>query len=156
MTKSRSDLLLTVLDSTFDKESWYAPLKPAIDGITAEQASWTPPGEAMKSIWENLNHLIYYKERLVANLENREWTNHLDGDATFDLTEQTNDDQEWQKVVERAENVHNRLREILSNTTDEVLGQHSQKLLDIFLHDAYHTGQIMQVRKMQGSWPSHR
>ncbi|MDM5317180.1 DinB family protein [Fictibacillus sp. b24] len=158
MTKNRIDLLLTVLDSTFDKESWYAPLQPAIDGITAEQASWRPPGEATKTIWENLNHLIYYKERLVANLENREWTNHLDGDATFNLTEHSNDDQEWKKVVERAENVHNRLKEILSKTNDEVLGQHSleEKLLDIFLHDAYHTGQIMQVRKMQGSWPSHR
>lgn len=69
---NRIDLLLNVLDSTFDKESWYAPLKPAIEGITAELAIWRPTGEATKTIWENLNHLIYYKERLVANLEGRE------------------------------------------------------------------------------------
>ena len=25
-----------------------------------------------------------------------------------------------------------------------------EKLLDIMLHDAYHTGQIIQLRKMQG------
>ncbi|PEL73618.1 serine/threonine protein phosphatase, partial [Bacillus toyonensis] len=23
-------------------------------------------------------------------------------------------------------------------------------------HDAYHTGQIIQLRKLQGSWPTHR
>ncbi len=30
------------------------------------------------------------------------------------------------------------------------------KLLDIMLHDAYHTGQIIQLRKMQRVWPSNR
>ncbi|MDR7071646.1 DinB family protein [Fictibacillus barbaricus] len=155
---NRMDLLLKVFDSTFDKESWYAPFKDSIDGLTAEQARWKPAGEAAKSIWENLNHLIYYKERLVANLEGREWTNHLSGDENFYLTEQSNDDQEWMKVVERAVNVNQKLREILSNMTVNELDHQSLdgKLLDIFVHDAYHTGQIMQTRKMQGSWPSNR
>lgn len=137
---------------------WYAPLKPAIEGITAEQASWRPTGEATKTIWENLNHLIYYKERLVANLEGREWTHNLSGDENFYLTEQSIEDKEWKKVVERAETAHRNLRKILSKTSVEELDQYSLegKLLDIFLHDAYHTGQIIQIRKMQGSWPSHR
>ena len=38
----RIDLLLNKLDSTFDKESWYAPFKHAIEGLTAEQAMWKP------------------------------------------------------------------------------------------------------------------
>lgn len=55
---NRKDLLLNVLDSIFDKESWYAPLKNAIEAITVEQANWRPTGEATKTIWENVNHLI--------------------------------------------------------------------------------------------------
>jgi hypothetical protein len=155
---NRIDLLVNVLDSTFDKESWYAPLKHAMEGTTAEQASWRPPGEATKTIWENVNHLIYYKERLAANLEGREWTNHLSGDENFYLTEQSGDDNEWKKVIERAENAHHHLREILSNISIDELDQNGldRKLLDIFLHDAYHTGQMIQIRKMQGSWPSQR
>ncbi|WHZ58246.1 DinB family protein [Metabacillus sp. CT-WN-B3] len=155
---NRIEFLINVLDSTFDKESWYAPLKHAIEGVTAEQASWRPAGEAAKTIWENVNHLIYYKERLVADMEGREWTHHLSGDENFYLTEQSNEDKEWKKVIERAENVHRSLRQILSGTSVEELDQNSLegKLLDIFLHDAYHTGQIIQIRKMQGSWPSHR
>jgi hypothetical protein len=31
-----------------------------------------------------------------------------------------------------------------------------EKLIDIMLHDACHTGQIIQLRKMQGSWLSQR
>ncbi|MET3696572.1 DinB family protein [Bacillus oleivorans] len=154
----RVDLLLKVLDSTFDKESWYAPFKDAIKGLTAEQAIWKPSGEATKTIWENVNHLIYYKERLTANLEGREWTHNLDGDETFYLTNQSNDDKEWKKVVERSENAQQNLRQVLSAISEQDLNQNSLegKLLDIMLHDAYHTGQIIQLRKMQGSWPSNR
>ncbi|SDM52231.1 DinB superfamily protein [Fictibacillus solisalsi] len=155
---NRMDLLLNVLDTTYDKESWYAPFKDAISGITAEQASWRPPGEATKSIWENVNHLIYYKERTAARMVGREWTNNLDGDETFLLTERSSDEQEWKNVVERAEAAQQGLRHALSETSAEDLDKDSleAKLLDILMHDAYHTGQILLIRKMQGSWPSHR
>lgn len=155
---NRTDLLLRMLDTTYDNESWYAPFKHAIEGLTAEQARWRPAGDTAKSVWENVNHLIYYKERLAANLEGSELPQNLDGDETFYLTKQSNDDKEWSGVVERAEIVQLKLRESLNKTTTKVLEQNSleEKLFDIMLHDAYHTGQIIQIRKMQGSWPSHR
>ncbi|MCG7343971.1 DinB family protein [Sporosarcina sp. ACRSL] len=155
---NRIEMLVYMLDITYDKEGWYAPLKDALEGITAEQASWKPTGEATKSIWENVNHLIYYKEKLVAIMEGREWPHHLDGNETFYLTDPSNDDQEWKEVIERAEKVQANLRQALNKTTVEQLDQDSLelKLINIMLHDAYHTGQIIQIRKMQGSWPSHR
>ncbi|MBG9714316.1 DinB family protein [Bacillus cereus] len=154
----RVDLLLNVLDSTFDKESWYAPFKYAIEGLTAEQAMWKPAEETTNTIWENVNHLTYYKERLAANLEGREWTHNLDGNDTFYLTKQSNNDTEWKEVVERSENAQRNLRQVLSAISERELEQNSLegKLLDIMLHDAYHTGQIIQLRKMQGAWPSKR
>ena len=121
----RIDLLLNVLDSTFDKESWYAPFKHAIEGLTAEQAMWKPPSEETNTIWENVNHLIYYKERLAANLEGREWTNNLDGNDTFYLTKQSNDDMEWKKVVERSEDAQHNLRQVLSAISERELEQNS-------------------------------
>ena len=121
----RIDLLLNALDSTFDKESWYAPFKHAIEGLTAEQAMWKPPSEETNTIWENVNHLIYYKERLAANLEGREWTNNLDGNDTFYLTKQSNDDMEWKKVVERSEDAQHNLRQVLSAISERELEQNS-------------------------------
>lgn len=155
---NRKELILRMLDTTFDKESWHAPFKTSIEGLTAEQARWRQAGEATNTIWENVNHVIYYKERLVADLEDREWTLNLDNNETFSLTEQIKDDKEWIAVVERAITVHYRLREALNKMPTEQLERNSfeEKLLDITLHDAYHTGQIIQIRKMQGSWPSHR
>lgn len=98
------------------------------------------------------------EKQLKANLEGREWPRDLDGDETFKLTDHSNDDKEWEKIVERAVNAQLNLRKVLSTITDEQLDQDllEEKLLDIMLHDAYHTGQIVQLRKMQGSWPSIR
>ncbi|ALC87402.1 hypothetical protein AM499_17455 [Bacillus sp. FJAT-22090] len=155
---NQSELFLRMLDTTFNEESWYAPLQPAINGLNAEQAMWRPVGEAANTIWENVNHLIYYKERLTANLQGNEWTQNLDGDETFSLTEQINDDEKWSAIVKRVEMVQRSLREAISKTTNEDFEQNNleEKLYNIILHDAYHTGQIIQIRKMQGSWPSHR
>lgn len=91
-------------------------------------------------------------------MEDRKWIHNLDGDETFYLTNQSNDDKEWKKVVERCENAQRNLRQALSAISEKELEQNSLegKLLDIMLHDAYHTGQIIQLRKMQGSWPSNR
>ncbi|WP_113928024.1 DinB family protein [Bacillus sp. P14.5] len=152
----RRDTLLHLLDTTYDKENWYAPFKFAIEGLTAEQAEWQPVGEATKTIWENVNHLIYYKERLTAEVEGREWTNNLDGDETFSLTDSNTS--EWVEVVERAESAHLNLRRALSSVSDSDPDQDAfeEKLLDIMMHDAYHTGQIIQLRKLQGSWPAQR
>ncbi|RDI45604.1 DinB family protein [Falsibacillus pallidus] len=153
---SRKELLLNVLSSTFDQESWYAPLKPSIEGTTAEQACWKPTGEAAKSIWQNVNHIMYYKERLVANLEGSEWPYKLSGNENFDFTKQSNVENEWKKVIERVEDAHLKLKSLLMEKTDEELSELEGELMDIFLHDAYHTGQIMQIRKLQGAWPSNR
>jgi type IV secretory pathway VirD2 relaxase len=60
-----------------------------------------------------------YKERLAANLEGHEWAHNLDGDETFYFTNQSNDDKEWKKVVERAENAQRNLRQVLSTISDE-------------------------------------
>lgn len=31
-----------------------------------------------------------------------------------------------------------------------------EEVMSLILHDAYHTGQIVLVRKLQGSWPGTR
>ncbi|RIW32045.1 DinB family protein [Bacillus salacetis] len=152
----RKDVLINLLDKTFDKESWYAPFNHAIEGLTAEQADWKPEGKATKSIWENVNHLTYYKERLAAELEGREWKNNLDGEETFSLTDSSS--HEWNAVVQRVEKAQANLRQAINGLPEQDFVESSleEKLLDIMLHDAYHTGQIIQLRKMQGSWPENR
>ena len=57
--------------------------------------------------------------------EGREWTHNLDGNETFYLTKQSNDDMEWKKVVERSEDAQHNLRQVLSAISERELEQNS-------------------------------
>jgi len=159
---NRIDLLRAQLDSTYDQEGWYPPLQPALAGLTAEQASWRPAGEAVNTIWENVNHLLYYKRRLVTRLQGGEPGPYDGNDATFAGEEATDPEAAWQAAVRKTEEVHRELKAALSAFTDDDLaksipsGPIGDTLMAMFMHDAYHTGQIIQLRKMQGSWPARR
>jgi uncharacterized damage-inducible protein DinB len=159
---NRIDLLLHELDITCAKEDWYPPLLPALEGLTAAQASWRPPGEAANTIWETVNHLLYYKERLLVRLQGGNPAYPAgDNDETFTVTVPP-DDEAWTATVARLEAVHRGLREVLATKADEDFDQPLPKkplglvVTSIILHDAYHTGQIVQIRKQQGSWPARR
>lgn len=162
---NRIDLLRAQLDSTYDQEDWYPPLQPALTGLTAEQASWRPAGEAANTIWENVNHLLFYRERLVIRLQGGEPTQgYADNDATFAPGDPSPDPEAaWQAAVRKTEEVHRELKAALSSLSDgdlERSGPNGRPIGDtvmaMLMHDAYHTGQIVQIRKMQGSWSARR
>jgi uncharacterized damage-inducible protein DinB len=160
---NRIDLLLQELDYSYDKEGWYPPLGPALAGLTAAQASWRPPGEAVNTIWETVNHLLYYKERLLERLLGNNPTYPAgNNDDTFAVNAASDDEQAWQATVARVEAVHRGIREVLAAKAEaELDGPKPENPLgilmaNIIMHDAYHTGEIVQIRKLQGSWPARR
>ncbi|WP_429842612.1 DinB family protein [Brevibacillus sp. FIR094] len=160
---NRKDLLLHGWECTYDKEDWYPPLKEALSGVSAAQASWRPVGEAANTIWENVSHLLYYKERLLHRLLGTEFPGSAEtNDDTFITSGGPNDEDAWQATLLRTESVHRHIHERLSVLTDEDLNQTAtytpiyQAVMSLVLHDAFHTGQIVQIRKLQGSWPARR
>jgi hypothetical protein len=40
----------------------------------------------------------------------------------------------------------------IKTASDDQLRRHSDTIANISTHNAYHTGQIISVRKVQGSW----
>lgn len=161
MENKISEVLLQNWDYVMDTEDWAPPLADALNGVTREQALWKPEGRAANSIWETVNHLTYYKERLLQKLKGLPQTNHADNnDGTFTVTE--SGEGAWEQTVQRLKDAHAGLREII-----EALGEGAydwggsghapgEEVMSLILHDAYHTGQIVLIRKLQGSWPSTR
>jgi uncharacterized damage-inducible protein DinB len=156
------ELLLMELKESFEEESWYPPLGPALKGVTAAQACWRPPGEAANTIWETLHHMLVYKEILLRRMRSEQVTG---GPATNDETfagGSPDDEAGWATIVARAEQVHRGLVEALGARSDAdllaVVGRAPLvvALSNIILHDAYHIGQLIQIRKLQGSWPARR
>ncbi|WJQ82742.1 DinB family protein [Brevibacillus brevis] len=160
---NRKELLLHGWECAYDKEDWYPPLKEVLSGVSAAEASWRPVGEAANTIWENISHLLYYKERLLHRLLGTEFPSSAEtNDDTFTPSGGPADEDAWQATLLRMESVHRHIHEQLSLLTDEELNQMAtytpiyQNVMSLVLHDAFHTGQIVQIRKLQGSWPARR
>lgn len=161
MSGPLNEVLLRNWDYAMEEEDWSPPLKTALDGVDVEQALWKPQGAAANSIWETVNHLLYYKERLLRKLQGLPKLPDLESNtATFTVTD--TGEQAWKQTVERLKQVHAELREIISSFGEEASERNGsghapgEEVMSLILHDAYHTGQIVLVRKLRGSWPSTR
>ncbi|WP_251037410.1 DinB family protein [Paenibacillus albidus] len=137
------------------------PLSDALEGVNSEQAGWKPQGAAGNSIWETVNHLTYYKDRLLRKLKGLEQEPQPDSnDDTFTVKE--SGEEAWQKAVARLKSIHAQLREVIEALEEGAYdwggAGHApgEEVMSLILHDAYHTGQIVLLRKLQGSWPSTR
>jgi uncharacterized damage-inducible protein DinB len=160
---NRIELLIQGLKQGYNEEGWFAPLGQILEGVNAKQASWRPAGEAANSIWGSLNHLHYYKARLLDKLQGGPGKNTVsNNDETLAISTAVDDEDAWREAVNRHEAVHRGLIEVLSKLTDEDFDKPLSKdelgeqVYNIILHDAYHTGQILQLSKLQGVWPAHR
>jgi uncharacterized damage-inducible protein DinB len=158
----RKEILIHGWDFAYDVEGWYPPLKASLKDVDIKQAQWRPDGKSSHTIGELMNHLLYYKKRFLFRLEHKEWTTKIgSNDDTF-RTSQYDTSDEWNNAIAELKSVNQNIREKLVRLEvgeldsplpkDPVDGQ----VLNLFMHDAYHTGQIVLIRKLYGSWPEVR
>ncbi len=154
------DLLLEQLTACYDEDTWFVSVKNAVAGLSGEQAAWKPDG-ADNSIWEEVNHLIFWNER---------WLRRYRGELTYpEDIENTgtfkSDETDWQKTLENLYAVMDQWRETLNEIIDETLASPvndqyqapwRSPLAQQNIHNAYHIGQIVLLRKLQGSWDSSK
>lgn len=157
------ELLLQEWRWTYDEEDWYPPLRAALAGVDAKEASWRADGTAANTIWETVTHLLYYKERFLHRLSGTNFAAEVQSNEETFIPQGSSDDEEaWKRTVQRLEEVHHLLYEKLRSLTMEELQQPlpqvsvQQSAMSLVMHDAFHTGQIVQLRKMRGTWPAQR
>lgn len=154
-------LLRHNLDITYEKDEWFAGLRMVLEGVTAEQANWRPTGDGANTIAEITAHLLFYKERLLQKLRGEAITNNAENnEATFVPDSST--EVGWQAMLARMDAIHKGLVEATSELPSDALERSQSEqnlglqLNSILLHDAHHGGQIVYIRKLQGSWPETR
>jgi uncharacterized damage-inducible protein DinB len=141
-------VLLEQLRTTHNVKDWYVPVTVAVDGITAEQANWTD-GKGNHSVGQLAYHLLFWDRRALVEFKgedpgkfsgnNEETFNNFDSKQWSDTVRQL--DQvltDWEKAVEAAD--------------DAKLSKGASLIAHVGAHNAYHIGQIVFVRKEQGSW----
>lgn len=146
------------LEFAFQQEGWNPPLMKALEGLEEGQADWRPEIGASNTIREIATHLLFYKEKLLQSLRGLESPEPTSNDATF----AEGGEPIWEQAVARLIQVHQDIQGCLKELQDEELDRPMPhfpiggQVLTLAMHDSYHTGQIVLLRKLQGSWPSNR
>lgn len=143
------------------KEEWFVPLSAALEGLGALEAAWQPPG-AGNTIWQTVNHINYWNERMLFYMTDAPLPKSITNDETFGEPGDPNDSAGWAATLERTQQIADQLKSVLAELTDADLTRKlgsitfGESLPSWLLHDSYHTGQIVLLRKLQGSWPATR
>ena len=140
--------LLEQLRTTHDQQDWFVPVKPALEGVTAAQRSWRAQG-GDHSIGQLANHLLFWNSQNLAKIK-RVTPAKFDGnnDETFNSFDQAR----WDEVRQNLDKVLTELEKLVAAADDKTLQSWAPTLGRIATHNAYHTGQILILRKMQGAW----
>ena len=152
------EALIQQFTTCYDKNGWFVAIRNAIEGITAEQAAWKPEG-ADNSIWETLAHVCYYNYAYLQRFKGIEYEYDVaDNDETL---KGGSSEAEWNGVVGKFDSVMSEFRDLLEGADQTVFDQPvpskpnvtwAELIADINAHNAYHGGQILIIRKLQGSW----
>jgi len=142
------EVLLAELRSTHSVEDWFVPANVAVKGLTAEQASWTD-GKGNHSVGQLAFHLVFWNRRNLLVLKGEKPEKFSgNNDETFDKF----DSRSWSETVQQLDNVLNELEKWVETADEAKLKESASVFTHISTHNAYHIGQILYVRKEQGSW----
>ena len=151
------DVLLEQFTACYDEDGWFVALRKALNGVTAEQAVRKPEG-ADHSIWELVNHTIFWNERWLLRYRGElNQPKNIENTGTF-----LSGEHDWQKTLDHLWVVMDDWRSRLETITDEKLEEQVNNdewqvpwrspLVHQNVHNAYHIGQIVLLRKLQGNW----
>jgi uncharacterized damage-inducible protein DinB len=144
--------LLDQLKTTHDQQDWFVPAKQAVEGVTAAQATWKPQG-GDHSIGQLANHLLFWNSQNLAKFKK---TAPAKFDGNNDETFNAFDQAKWDEVRKRLDEVLTELEKLVTAADDKTLQAWAPTLGRIATHNAYHTGQILVLRKMQGAWDASK
>jgi uncharacterized damage-inducible protein DinB len=141
-------ILLEQLRTTHDAKDWFVDGNTAVAGLTPEQASWTD-GKGNHSVGQLAHHLVFWNQQELAKFKG-ETPEKFNGnnDETFTKF----DAKQWAATVQDLDRVMKELEGVVEAADDKQLAAWASEIAHIGTHNAYHIGQIVFVRKEQGSW----
>jgi uncharacterized damage-inducible protein DinB len=145
-------ILLDQFRSTHNNSDWFVCANVAVAGLTPEQASWAD-GKGNHSVGQLANHLVFWNEQQVAKLTGTAPSKYSgNNDETFNSF----DSKSWNETVKRLDTVLTELEKLVESADEAKLRAIAPGIAHVNTHNAYHIGQIVFVRKEQGSWDASK
>jgi uncharacterized damage-inducible protein DinB len=153
-------ILLDQFAACHDTNGWFVAMDGALSGLTSRQAAWRgdPSGH---SVWQILTHVTFWNDRYLRRFRDLPVEQVGENAATFDAQPPSGNEEAWSAARARFDEVMKEWKKTIAEAHEKKLdgpvGSDSPetwyaKLSHIALHTAHHIGQIVTIRKTQGSW----
>ena len=150
--ESPKNVLLHQLKTTHTEKDWFVPINTALEGVTAEQAMWRD-SSGNHSIGQLAHHLLFWNKRQLLKINGQpEGEFSGNNDETFTKFNQA----EWTQIVSGLDSVLTAFESAVEAANETKLKDWYPTIANISAHNAYHTGQIIYVRKLQKSWDAEK
>ncbi|MBV9888575.1 MAG: DinB family protein [Acidobacteria bacterium] len=140
-------ILLEQLQTNHKKQDWFVPASLAVDGLTAEQASWKD-NTGNHSIGQLAYHMAFWNEESLARIKGEQPANADDNEKTFNSF----DAKAWAETVAQLDKVMTDLEHWVETADEAALEKNASRIAHVCAHNAYHTGQILYIRRAKGWW----
>tara|TARA_E500000318_G_scaffold104978_1_gene111435 strand:- start:50 stop:562 length:513 start_codon:yes stop_codon:yes gene_type:complete len=147
--ESLKSLLLEQLRNTHDEQNWFVPTNKALKGLTIEKSIWKDSTNN-HSIAELTTHLIFWNEINLRSFKGEDMSNlNVDNEQTFKI----NNASDWSMILMKLDSIQTEWEKVIGESSLEKLEEWSSEITSMTAHNAYHTGQIIYIRKRNGWWP---
>jgi uncharacterized damage-inducible protein DinB len=137
-------MLIKWWSQAWDEGLWASAWGRSLQGLTPEQAVWTP-GPGRHSIWQNVNHMVFWREHELGLLAGRPRASQDEINAGNFAKPQEVTRAAWDASVSRLEATQRKIAEALADPAANI-----DRLSYLLPHDCYHFGQINLLRGLQG------
>lgn len=141
-------ILLEQLKTTHNNKDWFVPANVAVQGLTPEQANWID-GKGNHSIGQLAYHLVFWNTQVLAKFKGEAPPKFSgNNDETFTAFNA----KQWNETVQQLDKVMLDLEKFVESGDDKTIEKNASTIAHIGTHNAYHIGQIIYIRRQQGSW----
>lgn len=143
---------------------WFSPFEAATADLTAAQAA-TVPAPHFNSIWAVVNHVRYWQEVALLQLQQQPVDSAALGSADssgWPPIGDAADEGAWEEARKQALAANAALARYIAGLTEDELNQPvadgkawntcRHLLYSMIAHNSYHTCEITTIRHMQGWW----
>lgn len=158
------EFLIDQFTSNYDTDGWFVALGNTFNNLAAKDAAWKPDG-VDNSIWGIVRHLNFYNERYLKRFRSEPVEKlEIENSETFAGAESVSEE-DWQAEIERFDRVMSSWRSEFEAADEEKFRQkfseeNQTTLAEVIglmnTHHAHHGGQIVILRKLQGSWDASK
>lgn len=157
---TQKEIILEQMASCHKQTGWFITAETAVDDITQEQA-WQKD-ESGNSIMQIVIHLIFWNERYLSRFNNIVMPKFEGNNReTFEPESLGVNELDWESAKSRLDKVLSGFYSAVKDADEDKLNSPAIKdqpdswysyLGQITLHNAYHIGQIVTIRKHHGNW----